>query len=91
MRPMLICLLAIGATIWGSPSVALAQTSKPKPNILLIVGDDIGFGDLGICGSITKTPNLDRLSNRGTIIHQLSCVAGLFGHQGHAADRQRPN
>ena len=67
MRPMLISLLAIGATIWGSPSVALAQTSEPKPNILLIVGDDIGFGDLGICGSITKTPNLDRLSNRGTL------------------------
>ncbi len=65
MRPMLICLLAIAATFWDSPAITLAQTSKP--NILLIVGDDIGFGDLGICGSITKTPNLDRLSKRGRL------------------------
>ncbi len=37
-----------------------------RPNILLIVGDDIGFGDLGAFGSITNTPNLDRLVERGT-------------------------
>ena len=36
-----------------------------KPNILLIVGDDIGFGDLGISGSVTRTPNLDTLAQQG--------------------------
>ena len=47
-------------------SVAGAKTDPEKPNILLIVGDDIGFGDLGISGSVTKTPNLDRLADQGT-------------------------
>ena len=37
-----------------------------KPNILFIVGDDIGFGDLGISGAVTKTPVLDRLAKQGT-------------------------
>jgi arylsulfatase len=41
-----------------------AQTAENKPNILLIVGDDIGFGDLGISGSVVRTPNLDRLAQR---------------------------
>lgn len=44
---------------------ASAETAK-KPNILLLVGDDIGFGDLGISGSVTRTPNLDRLAQQGT-------------------------
>ena len=41
------------------------QKSEQKPNILLLVGDDIGFGDLGIFGSEIKTPNMDRLANAG--------------------------
>ena len=47
-------------------SVAEAQTESKRPNILFIVGDDIGFGDLGISGSVTRTSNLDRLAKRGT-------------------------
>ena len=42
-----------------------SQTDSAKPNILLIVGDDIGFGDLGISGSVTKTPNIDALAQQG--------------------------
>jgi len=42
-----------------------AQSLRQRPNILLIVGDDIGFGDLGISGSATRTPNLDRLGQQG--------------------------
>jgi arylsulfatase len=45
---------------------AAAQADTHKPNILLIVGDDIGFGDLGISGSVTRTPTLDALAQRGT-------------------------
>jgi arylsulfatase A-like enzyme len=44
----------------------IAQAITDKPNILLIVGDDIGFGDLGISGSVTRTPNLDTLAQQGT-------------------------
>ncbi len=36
-----------------------------KPNIILILGDDIGYSDIGPFGSEIKTPNLDRLSDEG--------------------------
>lgn len=47
-------------------SLPFLGQAKEKPNILFLVGDDIGFGDLGISGSITKTPNLDHLAKQGT-------------------------
>ena len=47
------------------------QSAGQPPNILLIVGDDIGFGDLGISGSVTKTPNLDRLAQQGVMFTSL--------------------
>jgi len=36
-----------------------------KPNILLIIADDMGFSDLGCYGGEIKTPNLDRLAADG--------------------------
>ncbi|AZQ64050.1 arylsulfatase [Flammeovirga pectinis] len=39
--------------------------NKKKPNILLIVGDDISFGDLGAYGSEIETPNMNNLANHG--------------------------
>ena len=50
----------------AAPDAAESQTDSAGPNILLIVGDDIGFGDLGISGSVTRTPNLDTLAQQGT-------------------------
>lgn len=41
------------------------KTEKTKPNILLLVGDDIAFGDLGAFGSEIPTPNMDRIAEAG--------------------------
>jgi arylsulfatase len=41
------------------------QTSKSKPNILLIVADDMGYADLGCFGSDILTPNIDQLAAEG--------------------------
>ena len=38
---------------------------QPKPNILLIVADDLGWADVGWHGSKLKTPHLDRLAHEG--------------------------
>ncbi|MFC2125966.1 sulfatase-like hydrolase/transferase [Bacteroidota bacterium] len=37
----------------------------PRPNIVLIMGDDIGFSDLGCYGGEIQTPNLDKLAAEG--------------------------
>ena len=41
------------------------ETKEDRPNIILIMGDDIGFSDLGCYGSEIPTPNLDNLANQG--------------------------
>src|SRR4051812_37258016 len=51
MRRLLIVLAVLAA--FGSPTFA-----APKPNIVLIVADDLGFSDLGCYGSEVATPNL---------------------------------
>jgi len=45
--------------------VALADKNTLRPNIILIVADDLGFGDLSITGSNTHTPNIDKLFTEG--------------------------
>ncbi|WP_168123706.1 sulfatase-like hydrolase/transferase [Paenibacillus sp. HB172176] len=42
-----------------------------KPNIIVIVADDMGFGDIGISGNKdVRTPNLDRIAREGVILNQ---------------------
>jgi arylsulfatase A-like enzyme len=42
-----------------------------KPNIIFILADDLGWGDLGVYGHpAIKTPNLDRLAKQGTLFTQ---------------------
>ena len=46
---------------------ARGQPTTDRPNIVLIITDDLGAGDLGVYGSRDiKTPNLDRLAREGT-------------------------
>ena len=49
---------------WPSASV-LADTPKGKPNVLLVVADDMGYADLGSYGGEIRTPHLDALASRG--------------------------
>ena len=45
---------------------ALAAPVHPKPNIVIIIADDLGYGDLGCYGATKiKTPNIDRLAAEG--------------------------
>ncbi|TAK56406.1 MAG: arylsulfatase [Gammaproteobacteria bacterium] len=46
------------------------STSAERPNILLIVADDLGYADLGIYGSEIATPNLDALARSGVMFTQ---------------------
>ncbi|HEY0713238.1 MAG TPA: sulfatase-like hydrolase/transferase, partial [Polyangia bacterium] len=49
----------------GGSDVALAAS---RPNILLILADDLGYSDLGAFGGEIKTPNLDALARAGRLL-----------------------
>ncbi|WP_394728846.1 sulfatase-like hydrolase/transferase [Altererythrobacter sp. GH1-8] len=53
----------------ASPMPAGSQAEEaPRPNVLFILLDDLGYGQLGITGhQIIKTPNIDRLAQQGMI------------------------
>jgi len=48
-----------------------ASAGDKRPNVILIVADDLGWGDVGFNGRTTwKTPNLDRLGSQGTVFRR---------------------
>src|SRR3712207_6314006 len=61
----------IGATVTILTTAAFAQEHK-RPNILVIVADDLGWGELGFQGNPEiPTPHLDKLANNG-----VRCTSG---------------
>ena len=51
----------------GDGQGALSGRTETRPNILLIVADDLGYTDLGVYGSEINTPVLDDLARSGTL------------------------
>ena len=76
-----------------------------RPNIVLILADDLGYSDLGCFGGEIRTPNLDALADSGLRMTQMynaarccstraSLLTGLYPHQAGvgamSADNQKP-
>ena len=60
MRSGLLLCLFLGLT------ASLSAQGEEKPNIILILADDLGYGDLGCYGAKGfKTPNLDKMATEG--------------------------
>ncbi|MDR1923319.1 MAG: arylsulfatase [Planctomycetaceae bacterium] len=83
------CFLAV---VFVSDSVWSQTKSAPRPNIILILADDLGYSDLGCYGGEIKTPNIDRLAAGGLRFKQFynstrccpsraSINTGLYPHQ----------
>jgi arylsulfatase len=104
MTPFLrtIALILAAACARHGAMAALAATTAAKPNIIVILADDMGFSDLGCYGGEIRTPNLDALAKGGLRFTQFyntarccptraSLLTGLYPHQagvGHMmADR----
>jgi len=73
MKELLTGMLAIGTL---TPAEGEAQEATPqRPNIVFILADDMGYGDLSCFGSrYVKTPVIDRLAATGTTFTH--CYAG---------------
>ncbi len=55
------------ARVAAQPAPA-AEVAARRPNVVLILTDDQGYGDLGITGNtVLKTPNIDRLAGEGVM------------------------
>ena len=98
------CLAWVVATLWLCPSIGRAATQvqpttsdagERKPNIIVILADDLGYGDLSCFGQKQfTTPRLDRMAEQGMKLtshyaaspvclpSRYSMLTGL--HQGHA-------
>ncbi|GAB6119478.1 arylsulfatase [Dysgonomonas termitidis] len=93
----------LGLAFAGASAISNAQE---KPNIIVILADDMGYSDLGCYGGEVETPNLDKLAEDGIRYRQFynsarSCpsraalMTGLYPHQAGmgwmaAANLQRP-
>src|SRR2546425_10903249 len=59
--------LLVAAPVALMQAAPLGAADGKHPNIVIILSDDIGYGDLGCYGATkVKTPNLDRLAPQGT-------------------------
>src|SRR5919198_299501 len=83
--PLPLFLLALATTLG-------AQEPAPRPNIVVILVDDMGFADIGCYGSEIPTPQLDKLAADGVRFTQFyntarcsptraSLLTGLYPHQ----------
>lgn len=99
MRALLLSGACVGSTLAaaspaGSPAAApaAATSTAPRPNIVVILVDDMGFSDIGPYGSEIPTPNLDALAAGGLRFTQFynnarcspsraSLMTGLYPHE----------
>jgi len=81
-------------------ALALSSQAAEKPNIVLIMADDLGFSDLGCYGAEIRTPHLDRLARDGLRFSQfyntakchssrVSLLTGLYCDQAGSASLSR--
>ena len=90
---LLLPLLFSCSVLWGAPA------SEQRPNIILVMADDLGWSDIGCYGGEIDTPHIDSLSRDGMRFTQFynnaicgptraSLLTGLYCQQtGHRGDR----
>jgi arylsulfatase len=80
------------ASLLVPKSLSAVEENRSRPNIVLILADDLGFSDLGCYGGEIKTPNLDRMAAEGLRFSQFyncakcsptrhSILTGLYHQQ----------
>jgi arylsulfatase A-like enzyme len=71
-----LCALSAAASLFVRGRVVAAAELPPKPNVVFILSDDVGYGDLSCYGAKrVHTPNLDRLAAGGLRLTDAHSVA----------------
>lgn len=70
---LLLCTMAHAVA-----TAAAAPTRAPRPNVVLVLADDLGYGDVGAFGSrFIRTPNIDRIAREGVRLTQFFSSANV--------------
>jgi arylsulfatase A-like enzyme len=88
---VVICFIALVMGIAGCSTVQQNTAGEERPNIIVIMADDLGYSDLGCYGGEINTPNLDLLASKGMRFTQFyntsrccptraSLLTGLYPH-----------
>ncbi len=100
-RRRFLQLTGLGAACAAMPRWTRAAEAAPaRPNIVVILVDDMGFSDIGCYGSEIPTPHLDRLAANGLRFTQFynaarccptraSLLTGLYAHQAGVGDMNK--
>ncbi len=83
---------AAAANLAGCATQGIGPAVARKPNIILILVDDLGFSDLGLMGSEIRTPNIDSIATRGAALTSMynaarccptrsALLTGLYPHK----------
>src|SRR5262245_6565465 len=86
--PFVLLILALAPRV----GIASDDDSSARPNIVVVLVDDVGFSDIGPYGGEIPTPNLDRLAAGGVRFTQFyntprcsptraALLTGLYSHQ----------
>jgi arylsulfatase A-like enzyme len=97
-RPFLFAVVTTGIVLSLGQRLDASEKKSRPPNIVFILADDLGYGDVGCFGQVKiKTPNLDRLAKGGMRFTQhysgnavcapSRCVLLTGKHPGHALVR----
>lgn len=77
-RDLLAATAAASLVGAGSGAIWAATNPRRKPNFIVVLCDDLGYGDIGALGAtLIKTPNIDRMAREGTVCTNFYASANL--------------
>ena len=76
VAPVLLLGLGLGLAACRSSEAKKKRTGPPRPNVILVMSDDQGWGDAGFAGhQVLQTPHLDAMAAEGLVLERFYAAA----------------